>query len=67
MARTAVATYQTIWDCRWSRPGFRLFGVAVPQQVESLWVCTRNGRPHGVTEEQCEKCPHWELDDAREN
>ena len=66
MARTAIAVQQTVWDCRFSRPGFRLVGVGEPQQPESLWVCTRNGR-HGVTDEQCEKCPHWEMDDDREN
>ena len=67
MARTAIATQQTPWDCRWTRPGFRLFGVGEPHQPESLWVCTRNGLHHGVTDEQCEKCPHWEMDDTREN
>jgi hypothetical protein len=67
MARTAIATQQTIWDCRWSRPGFRLFGVTEPQQPEHLWVCTRNGHRRGVTDEECEKCPHWEMDDTREN
>ena len=50
MARTAVATQQTVWDCRFSRPGFRLFGVAEVQQPEKLWVCTRNGRRVGVTD-----------------
>ena len=23
MAKVAVATQKTAWDCRWSRPGFR--------------------------------------------
>ena len=27
MAKTAIATLQTAWDCKWSRPGFRLAGV----------------------------------------
>jgi hypothetical protein len=67
MARTAIATHQTIWDCRFSRPGFRLFGLAVPQQPESLWLCTRDGRRRGVTEEECERCPHWEKDDSPES
>jgi len=66
MARTAVATLQTVWDCRYSRPGFRLFGVGEPLQPESLWVCTRNGNRRGVTEAECEKCPHWKMDDPAE-
>jgi hypothetical protein len=66
MARTVVATEQTVWDCRFSRPGFRLFGVGEPLQPESLWVCTRNGRRRGVTDGECEKCPHWEMDDPAE-
>lgn len=67
MARTAVATQQAVWDCRWSRPGSPLFGVGEPRQPESLWVCTRNGPRQDVTDEQCEKCPHWELDDSPED
>lgn len=67
MARTAIATQQTVWDCRFSRPGFRLFSVVEVLQPEPLWVCTRNGRHAGVTDEQCERCPHWEMDDSREN
>jgi hypothetical protein len=63
MARTAVATLQTVWDCRFSRPGFRLFGVGERLQPETLWVCTRNGRRRSVTEEECERCPHWQMDD----
>ena len=66
MARTAVATLQTVWDCRYSRPGFRLFGVGEPLQPESLWVCTRNGKRRGVADAECEKCPHWEKDDPAE-
>ena len=66
MARTAVATLQTAWDCRWSRPGSRLFNVSEPLQPENLWVCTRNGQRQGVTDEECEKCPHWEMDQGRE-
>ena len=63
MAKTAVATLQTIWDCRWSRPGFRLHGVGEPHQPESLWVCTRDGHRRGVTEEECQRCPHWNFDE----
>lgn len=66
MARTAIATQQTVWNCRWSRPGFQLFGVD-EHQPESLWLCLRNGRRQEVTDEQCEKCPHWELDDTPED
>jgi hypothetical protein len=63
MARTAVATLQTIWDCRWSRPGHRLNGVAESPQPEHTWVCVREGQRRNVCEDECAGCPHWELDD----
>jgi len=64
MARIAVATLQTIGDCRWSRPGFRLSNVSEALQPEPLWVCVRTGRRRGVTEDECEKCPDWEADEG---
>ena len=39
----ATATLQTIWDCRWSRPGHRLSGVEDALQPESAWVCVHDG------------------------
>jgi hypothetical protein len=60
MTKTAVATLQTIWDCRWSRPGDRIPGVEEHLQPETLWVCVRQGERRGVTEEECELCVHWE-------
>jgi hypothetical protein len=60
MPYTSVATLQTIWDCRWSRPGYRLIGVEDHLQPEKLWVCIRTGERRGVTEEECENCPHWQ-------
>jgi hypothetical protein len=62
MAKTAVATHQPIWDCRFSRPGFRLSGLEEELQPESLWVCIRTNR-RSVTEAECERCPHWVYDD----
>jgi hypothetical protein len=67
MCTTAVATLQTVWDCRWSRPGFRLSGVSERLQPEPLWVCIRTGGRLPVTSERCENCPHWELQTYREN
>ena len=67
MAKTAVATLQTIWDCRWSRPGFRLSNVKDSLQPESVWVCIRTGKRRGVAEAECEHCPHWECEEHREN
>ena len=61
MARTATMTLQTIWDCRWSRPGYRVIGVDELLQPEKLWVCVRRGERVGVTEEECADCPHWEA------
>jgi hypothetical protein len=62
MARTAVATLQTVWDCRWSRPGFRLSGVKESLQPESLFVCIGSGCRQDVTDATCASCWHWELD-----
>ena len=47
MSATSVATLQTIWDCRWSRPGYRLIGVEDHLQPEKLWVCVRTGDRRG--------------------
>lgn len=63
MAKTAVATEQTIWDCRFSRPGFRLSGIEEEQQPESLWVCVRTPVRRSVSDVECASCPHWEFDD----
>jgi hypothetical protein len=67
MAKTAIATLQTIWDCHWSRPGFRLAGVDETQQPECLWVCVRTDTRVGVTEARCENCHDWELADRLGN
>jgi hypothetical protein len=64
MSKIAIATLQTVWDCRFSRPGFRLSGIAETLQPENRWVCTRNGRRRSVTDEECEKCPYWEMEDT---
>jgi hypothetical protein len=61
MATIAVATLQTIWDCKWSRPGYRLFGVQDHLQPEKQWVCVRGAERRGVTAEECETCPFWEV------
>ena len=64
MARTAIATLQTAWDCRWSRPGHRLNGVAEEKQPETTWVCVHNGVRRDLRDDECAECAHWELDDA---
>ena len=64
MAKIAVATQQTAWECKWSRPGFRLAGIQEPLQPESVWVCVRTHR-RSVTDAECERCPHWEYDDHK--
>ena len=62
-----IATLQTIWDCRWSRQGRRLPGVDERRQPEPLWVCVRRpGIRRGVSEEECEECGFWELEDPGE-
>jgi hypothetical protein len=58
MAAKATAPRQTVWDCAWSRPGYRLFGIEDQLQPEALWVCVR-GERRNVTEAECETCAHW--------
>lgn len=67
MPTTAAATLQTAWDCKWSRPGYRLHGLAEPHQPESLWVCVRTHTRTPVGEADCETCPLWEMDDKDQN
>ena len=65
MSTVLTATLQTIWDCRWSRPGYRVMGVPDQLQPETLWVCVRRGERLGVTEEECDNCPYWEEAPAK--
>jgi hypothetical protein len=67
MAKTAIATQQTAWECKWSRPGFRLAGVDESLQPESMWVCVRTGQRRSVSDEKCDHCPYWEADNFRRN
>ena len=55
-----AAILQTAWNCRWSRPGHRITGLAEAVQPESLWVCTRDGARHSVGDEECAHCARWE-------
>ena len=64
MARIAIATLQPVFDCRWSRQGHRLSGVADADQPESAWVCVREGIRRRLQADECETCPHWELETA---
>ena len=67
MSTTAVATLQTIWDCKWSRLGLRVSGLPNAFQPEPLWVCTRTGPRKPVSESECETCPLWEFEELRQN
>jgi hypothetical protein len=67
MAKTAIATSQRAWECKWSRPGIRLAELEEERQPESEWVCVRTGIRHPVTDERCEQCPYWQADDFRKN
>jgi hypothetical protein len=63
MARVVSAELQTIWDCRWSRPGYGVIGTPLHPHQERLWICVR--RPHAervITEEDCETCSHWRAE-----
>jgi hypothetical protein len=64
MAATAIATYQTIWDCKWSRLADSF--VTPQPRAESIWICIRRDGPSQfVSEEQCATCPLWEATDER--
>jgi hypothetical protein len=67
MAKTSVATLQTAWDCKWSRPGYRPHGADERHQPESLWVCVRTDTRTPIGEAECETCPLWEIDDTARN
>lgn len=61
MATTALVMLQPVWDCRWSRNGYHLTGVADAQQPEGAWVCVREGTRRTVSDVECRTCPRWEL------
>ena len=62
--QTRAAVLQTPWDCRWSRPGYRLTNLRDEHQPESPWVCVRGERGRRpVTEQECANCEFWEMDD----
>ena len=65
MANTAIAVQQTPWDCKWSRPGFRLAGLDESHQPESVWVCVRTGQRRRLSEMTCEYCPYWQEEEFR--
>lgn len=63
--QTRALVLQTPWDCRFSRPGYRLTNVHAAQQPESPWVCVRvDGVRRPVTEQECANCKFWEMDDV---
>ena len=63
MSRVVFVEEQTIWDCRWSRPGYGVIGTPLHPHQERLWLCVR--RPHAervITAEECETCTHWQAE-----
>ena len=66
MSHIAAATVQNVWDCRYSRPGYRLTHVDDHEQPETVWVCIRTGRRRAVSDAECESCPHWVQDDRED-
>ena len=65
MGTATIATLATVWDCRFSRPGYRLTGVAEADQPETTWVCVREGERRPVSDEECRSCPHWQPEETR--
>lgn len=61
---------QTIWECRWGRPGYLPHGVVEPCWPDGLWVCVRPTpktvrRP--VTEQECATCHRWQAASSQED
>ena len=67
MAITAIATLNTPWDCKWSRPGYRLAGVPEQFQPETVWVCIRTDERTPVQDTKCATCAFWQQDDTKTN
>lgn len=59
MARIAIATLQPVFDCRWSRHDDAPGGTDTQGPA---WVCVREGVRRRLQADECETCPHWELD-----
>jgi len=52
--------FQTAANCRWTRNGYRLSGVADSAQPDDVLVCVREpGTRRGVTDADCEDCELW--------
>ena len=58
---TAMTTLQPVWDCKFSRPGHRLHGIADALQPESTWVCVHGSIRRNIRANECQTCPNWEL------
>ena len=67
MVTTRIATRQSAWQCKWSRPGFQLAGLEESVQPETLWVCVRTGERRRLSESACDQCPYWQADEFRKN
>ena len=53
--------FQSAANCRWTRNGYRLSGVADSAQPDDLLVCVRDpGARRGVNDAECEDCELWE-------
>lgn len=57
----ATAPVQTVWDCRWSRAGHQITGLADALQPEPTWVCVRDGDRRAVCDRECASCSRWEA------
>lgn len=63
MAKTTVATLQTAWDCRWSRPDYHVATSPAIKRLESAWACLRDGQRQTIDPADCETCSFWQQED----
>jgi hypothetical protein len=61
MSKTATATLQTPWDCKWSR--FGRVHARERLSAEGLWVCVYpDGIRRTIDAVDCETCSHFEYE-----
>lgn len=62
MTEEALANAKHVWDCRWSKLGYRLPRDG-QDRPDTAWTCARvPAAPRPVTDEECATCSGWEPD-----
>jgi hypothetical protein len=62
--KVAVSLKQAAWECTFARAGRRLMPDPEHGHPESLWICERPtvlGDRRVVSEDECNSCEHWQV------